>query len=646
MKPLWEPTAEQIESANMTRFMKHIQKTYDVSFADYDALYQWSIDHPKEFWKEVWEFCGIVGDMDEKTIALLPKIFAINTFFSKSKLNYAENLLKRSGPEDAIVFWGENQVKRRISFDQLRQEVAQVASALKQQGVQKGDRVAGYLPNLPETVIAMLATTSLGAIWSSCSPDFGVQGVLDRLAQIEPKVLFTTIDYYFKGKVIDTQSKVKEIVGNLPSVQKTVIIDYAGTPNTQIPNSIGYKEFIHNHSQELTFERVSFQHPLFIMYSSGTTGTPKCIVHGHGGTLIQHLKEHQLHCNIKADDRVFYFTTCGWMMWNWLVSSLASQATLVLYDGNPLFPSWRALFDLAEQERVTFFGISAKYIDTLRKEDAHPKDTHDLSYLRTIASTGSPLMAEGFDYVYEEIAPHVNLASISGGTDIISCFALGNPIRPVWRGELQTRGLGMRVEVYDDEGHSIKEQKGELVCTAPFPSMPVMFWNDPSDLKYHNAYFDRFENVWCHGDYVELTAHNGMIIYGRSDATLNPGGVRIGTAEIYRQVEQIGDVLDSIVVGQEWQGDTRIILFIKLRDGLELTDELKQKINTQIRTNASPRHVPDLILSVADIPHTVSGKITEQAVTDIIHERPVKNKEALANPEALENFKDLPELRV
>lgn len=644
MKPLWEPTAEQIASAHMTHFMQHISRLSTVTFPTYDAFYQWTIDHPKEFWKEVWRYCGIVGELDDESILLEPNVFFKNAFFRNSTLNYAENLLKHRGTEDAIIFWGENQVKRRMSFNQLSQEVAQVASALKNLGVQKGDRVAGYLPNLPETVIAMLATASIGAIWSSCSPDFGIQGVLDRLGQIEPKVLFTTIDYYFKGHVIDIHEKVKGIIEKLPSVQKVVIIPYAGIQAVDIPRSVEYSKFIHDQPQEISFTRVDFNHPLLIMYSSGTTGVPKCIVHGHGGTLIQHLKEHQLHCNIKAGDRVFYYTTCGWMMWNWLVSSLASQATLLLYDGHPFYPNWRALFDFAEQEKATFFGISAKYIDTLNKEGARPQETHNLESIRTIASTGSPLMPESFDYVYKHVAPHVNLASISGGTDIISCFALGNPIQPVWRGELQTRGLGLRVEVYDNQGNSIKQQKGELVCTAPFPCMPIKFWNDHDDQKYFNAYFNRFQNVWCHGDYVELTVHNGLIIYGRSDATLNPGGVRIGTAEIYRQVEQIHEILDSIVVGQEWQGDTRIILFIKLREGVDLTDQLKQKIITQIRMNASPRHVPDLILTADDIPHTVSGKISEQAVTDAIHGRPVKNKEALANPDSLRYFKDRPEL--
>jgi acetoacetyl-CoA synthetase len=644
MKPLWEPTAEQISSAHMTHFMQHISKIHRVTFPNYDAFYQWSIDHPKEFWKEVWVYCDIVGELDEDSILLNPNDFFKNAFFRNSSLNYAETLLKLRGEEDAIIFWGENKIKRSISFNQLYQEVAQVASALKNQGVQEGDRVAGYLPNLPETVIAMLATASIGAIWSSCSPDFGIQGALDRLGQIEPKILFTTIDYYFKGNVIDIHEKVKSIIDKLPSVQTVVVIPYAGTKAERISRFVDYSAFIDGQPQETSFTRVNFNHPLVIMYSSGTTGVPKCIVHGHGGTLIQHLKEHQLHLNIKAGDRVFYYTTCGWMMWNWLVSALASQATLLLYDGHPLFPSWRALFDLAEQEKATFFGVSAKYIDTLNKEGAKPKETHKLEALRTIASTGSPLMPESFDYVYGHVAPHVTLASISGGTDILSCFALGNSIQPVWRGELQTRGLGLRVEVFDDQGKSIKQQKGELVCTAPFPSMPIMFWNDPYDQKYFKAYFSRFPNVWCHGDYVELTAHNGLIIYGRSDATLNPGGVRIGTAEIYRQVERIHEVLDSIVVGQKWQGDTRVILFVKLREGIELTDHLRQKIILQIRTNASPRHVPDLILTAEDIPHTVSGKISEQAVTDTIHGRPVKNKEALANPESLTYFTDRPEL--
>jgi len=644
MKPLWKPTQEQISQANLTHFMRHVTLKYHVDFQTYDAFYQWSIDHPYQFWLEVWNYCNVIGRLDDKTIYVPDKVFYKTRFFLDSRLNFAENLLKNRGSEEALIFWNENGMQRRLSNDQLFQEVAQVASALKNLGIQSGDRVAGFLPNIPETVIAMLATASLGAIWSSCSPDFGVQGVLDRFCQIEPKVLFVPDGYYFKGKSIDIGHKLQEIIERLPSLTQVVIIPYTGQHLPAIPQSINYQTFLQSPTKGLVFTSVSFNHPLFIMFSSGTTDVPKCIVHGHGGTLLQHLKEHQFHCDIKPGDRVFYYTTCGWMMWNWLVSCLASNATLILYDGHPFYPNWQIFFEMAERENLTFFGVSAKYIDVLNKEGAKPRSYHDLSHLKTIASTGSPLSPENFDYIYQEVAPHVNLASISGGTDIISCFALGNPILPVWRGELQSRGLGMKVEVFDDAGQSIKEQKGELVCTAPFPSMPISFWKDPQNQKFHDAYFARFPNVWCHGDYVELTQHNGLKIFGRSDAVLNPGGVRIGTAEIYRQVSQIPEVLDSIVIGQSWKGDVRVILFVKLRNNVVLTEELMAQIKAQIRTNASPRHVPDLILSVPDIPHTVNGKLTEMAVSHIIHGRDVKNKEALANPEALEYFKNRVEL--
>jgi acetoacetyl-CoA synthetase len=576
----------------------------------------------------VWHYCQVVGDLDESTILVPHATFYKTQFFRDSRVNYAENLLKQKGKQDAIVFWGENQIKRHLSFDQLLQEVAQVSQALRGLGIQEGDRVVGYMPNLPETVVAMLATASLGAIWSSCSPDFGIQGVVDRFGQIKPKALFVADGYFFKGQAIEMGEKIKDCTARLPTLEHIVIVPYIQAQMKEIPKTIRYHDFIHHQSTELNFTRVPFNHPLFIMFSSGTTGLPKCLVHGHGGTLIQHLKEHQLHCDIRSGDRLFYFTTCGWMMWNWLVSGLASEGTLLLYDGHPAYPNWNILFDLAEQESATFFGVSAKYIDALRKEDLQP----------IMTSTGSPLLPENFDYVYQSISPRVHLASISGGTDIISCFALGNPIQPVWRGELQTRGLGLRVEVFDEQGQSVQQQKGELVCAAPFPCMPVRFWQDPNDQKYQDAYFNRFPNIWCHGDFVELTSHQGLIIYGRSDTTLNPGGVRIGTAEIYRQVAQRPEIAESIVVGQEWQADVRVILFVKLSVGHKLTDQLKNQVKEDIRVNVSPRHVPDLIVEVPDIPRTFNGKISEKAVADVLHKREVKNKESLENPEALNHF--------
>ena len=571
------------------------------------------------------------------------KIFQKNRFFPQAKLNYAENLLRSQDDTDALVFWGEDKVKRRLSHKELYGQVERLASALRAQGVEKGDRVAAFLPNMPETIIGMLAAASIGAIWSSCSPDFGVQGVLDRFQQIKPKVLFVIDYYYYKGKVIDCREKVKDIATHLPSVEKVIMVNYDGEAKSGDCSS--FHDFCEEAPETpLTFERLPFDHPLLIMFSSGTTGKPKCIVHGAGGTLIQHLKEHQLHTNIKPGERFFYFTTCGWMMWNWMVTGLASGATLLLYDGSP-FVTDSILFDYADEENMTVFGTSAKYIDTLHKKEINPIGTHSLKSLKVMTSTGSHLAPESFAYVYEHVKKDINLASISGGTDIVSCFALGNPIAPVYAGELQTRGLGLAVDVFDEAGKSLRGEKGELVCTQPFPCMPVSFWNDSDGSKFNGAYFERFPNIWHHGDYVKLTDHNGLIIYGRSDATLNSGGVRIGTAEIYRQVEQVDEVLESVCVGQEWDNDTRIILFVKLREGVTLDEDLSKKIKLQIRAHTTPRHVPAKILQVPDIPRTVSGKITEKAIQQIIHGESIKNKEALANPEALDHYKGLEELR-
>jgi acetoacetyl-CoA synthetase len=624
----------------MMRIMKHC------GISDYNEFYTWSIQNISAFWNLIWDFCGIIAQ--EKGLYVLENETDMEhaRFFPDAKLNYAENLLRNTGQETAIVFWGEDKVKRHLTHDELRADVAAVAAGLRKSGVKAGDCVAGIVPNTPEAVIAMLATASIGAVWASCSPDFGVQGILDRFEQINPKILFTANAYYYNSKTFDCVPKLCEIVDKLPSLKKVVVFSYAKAPQGTIPKAVSWRSFTEGHEGvALKFEPLPFNHPLFIMFSSGTTGKPKCIVHGAGGTLIQHLKEHQLHSDIKPGDRVFYFTTCGWMMWNWLVSSLASGATLLLYDGSPIAPDNNILFDYADAEQMTLFGTSAKYIDALNKAGTKPMETHDLGSIRMMCSTGSPLVPQAYDYVYENIKKDICLASISGGTDILSCFALGNPIAPVWRGELQTRGLGLAVNVFDENGKPITQEKGELVCTKPFPCQPLGFWDDEDGKKYHTAYFNVFPNIWHHGDFVELTEHGGLIFYGRSDAVLNPGGIRIGTAEIYRQVEAIHEVLESICVGQDWQGDVRVILFVKLRPGMTLDENLIARIRTNIRENASPRHVPAKIIQVEGIPRTLSGKIVELAVREVIHNRPVKNIEALANPEALDYFKDLPELK-
>jgi acetoacetyl-CoA synthetase len=568
-------------------------------------------------------------------------------FFPDGRLNFAENLLRRRDTGDAIVFWGEDKVKRRVLHSELWDQVSRLAEALRAAGVAPGDRVAGYLPNMPEAVAATLATASIGAVWSSCSPDFGVQGLLDRFGQIEPSVLFSADGYWYNGKAIGVLDKVREIVAQLPSVRKVVVVPYLDErPEVaQIPNAQRLADFVAPHpGGDIRFAQMPFNHPLYILYSSGTTGVPKCILHGAGGTLLKHLCEQQLHADLKPGDRLFYFTTCGWMMWNWLVSGLAAGATLLLYDGSPFARGGNVLFDYADAEGMTHFGTSAKFLDAAAKAALKPIATHRLERLRMLLSTGSPLAPEGFDYVYQSVKKDLCLASISGGTDLIGCFVLGSPILPVWRGEIQCRALGVAVDVFDESGHPVRGGKGELVCTRPFPSMPVGFWNDPDGRKYRAAYFARFPNVWCHGDYVMLTEHDGMVIYGRSDAVLNPGGVRIGTAEIYRQVEQLDEVVESLVVGQDWQNDVRVVLFVRLRDGLKLDDALVAKIKHQIRTNATPRHVPAKIVQVTDIPRTRSGKIVELAVRNVVHGQPVKNVEALANPEALEQFRARREL--
>ena len=646
--PLWKPSKARIAAANLTAFMHSAERRWGVECADYDALHRWSVTHPEQFWTTLWDFAGVVAEKrGERVLADANKMPGAK-WFPDARLNFAENLLRSHDTADALVFWGEDKVKGRASHAELYRAVAQTAWALRDMGVGRGDRVAAYLPNLPAAVVAMLATASIGAIFSSASPDFGVQGVLDRFGQIAPKVLFACDGYYYNGKVIDCLGKVAEIAARMPSLERVVIVPYAGSGAdiAAVKHGVSLADFLAPFAgeREIRFERLPFDHPLYILYSSGTTGVPKCIVHSAGGTLLQHLKEQRLHSDIKTGDRLFYFTTCGWMMWNWLVSGLASGATLLLYDGSPFVGRGNILFDYAEAEGMTHFGTSAKFIDAIAKINLAPAKTHKLDRLRAIFSTGSPLVPEAFNYVYDSIKRDVQLASISGGTDIISCFVLGNPVGPVWRGEIQCRGLGMAVEVFDEAGRPVRRTKGELVCLKPFPSMPVGFWNDPDGRKYRAAYFEKYPGIWCHGDFIEETAHGGFVIYGRSDATLNPGGVRIGTAEIYRQVEKLDEVLEALVIGQDWEKDTRVVLFVKLREGLALDDALARRIQEVIRENTTPRHVPAKILQVGDIPRTKSNKIVELAVRNLVHGEPVKNVEALANPEALDWFRDRPEL--
>ena len=647
--PLWSPSPAAIAASPMTAFMKAAARVSGRQIDDYDRLHEWSVEDREAFWSLVWDQCGVIGEKGGRVMVDGDRMPGAS-FFPEAKLNFAENLLRKKGSEDAIVFRGEDKVERRLSWDDLHALVSRIQQLFRAEGVKPGDRIAGMIPNMPEAIAAMLAATSLGAIWSSCSPDFGVQGVLDRFGQIEPVLFIAPDGYWYAGKRIDVGEKVAAAVARMPSVRKALIVDYLGSAGEvakATPRGEALTTALSRFAPaEVSFERLPFSHPLYILYSSGTTGIPKCIVHSAGGTLIQHLKEHRLHCGIVEGDRFFYFTTCGWMMWNWLVSGLASGATLLLYDGSPFYPDGRVLFDFADAEKMTYFGTSAKFIDAVHKSGLRPIDTHDLSTVRLISSTGSPLSPDSFVFVYEGIKKDVHLASISGGTDIVSCFVLGIPTKPVWIGEIQGPGLGMAVDVWDDEGRHIAGGKGELVCTRGFPSMPIRFWNDPDGAKYHGAYFERFDNVWCHGDFAEWTKHGGIIIHGRSDATLNPGGVRIGTAEIYNQVEQMPEIAEAICIGQDWEGDVRVVLFVRPAGGVTLDKELEQRIRAKIRSGASPRHVPAKIVAVRDIPRTKSGKITELAVRDVVHGRTVKNKEALANPEALEFYKNIPELQV
>jgi len=646
-QPLWKPSPEAVAHHPLTAFARQAEARSGRSLPGFAELHAWSVEDRGGFWDLIWDFCGVVGDKGERRVADGDRMPGAG-FFPDAWLNFAENLLRRSDASEAIVFWGEDRVKRRLSWRELTDLVSCLQQAFRDFGVGKGDRIAALLPNMPETIAAMLAAASLGAIWSSASPDFGPRGALDRFGQIEPKLFLACDGYHYSGKHIDVADKLREIVAGLPTLVATLIVPYAGRADevaATLPAAHALDALLARYEpRPVAYERLPFAHPLYILFSSGTTGVPKCIVHSAGGTLLQHLKEHRLHCGLAAGERLFYFTTCGWMMWNWLASGLASEATLILYDGSPVHPSPDVLFHLAAAEGIEIFGTSAKFIDAVKKAGLSPGDTHDLSRMRLITSTGSPLAPESFDFVYDAIGRDLHLASISGGTDIVSCFVLGVPTLPVWRGEIQGPGLGLAIDVFDEGGVPLPLGKGELVCTRPFPSMPIGFWNDPDGAKYRAAYFERFPGVWCHGDFAEWTEHRGMIIHGRSDATLNPGGVRIGTAEIYRQVEQIPEVVEALAIGQDWADDVRIVLFLRLRPGSDLDGALVTRIKMAIRLGASPRHVPAKIIAVADIPRTKSGKIVELAVRDVVHGRPVKNREALANPEALELYRDLAEL--
>ena len=644
---LWEPTPDRIKQTQMYKFMTKVNNEFGHSFSSYPELYDWSVQNIPEFWATLWDFLDIQATQPYTQVIDDVTKMPGAKWFSGAKLNFAQNLLRYRDDQTAIIFQSEGSDPVYISYAQLYQRVAQLAQALKDLGVQPEDRVVGFMPNMPETVIAMLAATSLGAIWSSCSPDFGIKGVLDRFGQIQPKVLVTADGYVFKGKEMDRLERVAGIMHELPSVQKVVVVPFLqDAPDiSSIPNSVLYQDFIDPQATDIQFTQLPFDHPLYIMYSSGTTGLPKCMVQSAGGVLLQHMKEHVLHTDITREDVLFYFTTCGWMMWNWLVSGLASGCTIVLYDGQPFSPDPGVLWQMAQDTRMTAFGTSAGYLTALEKTGLRPGESYDLSPLHILMSTGSPLPTEGFDFVYQAIKSDLQLASISGGTDLNGCFFLGNPIGPVYAGELQCRGLGMKVEAYDPDGNPVYNTKGELVCTAPFPSMPLYFWDDPDGKKYHDAYFDIYPGVWRHGDFIEINDRGGVIIYGRSDATLNPGGVRIGTAEIYRQVEQLEEIADSVVVGQPWNNDVRVVLFVKLKPGYELTDDLKKRIRTTLKENASPRHVPAKIIEVPDVPYTLNMKKVEVAVRKAILNEPIKNKDALSNPEVLNYYSNIPELQ-
>ena len=639
-KLLWQPSEQRIRSSNMYRFLTRVNDTYSTRMTDYPELWQWSVDNLEAFWSIAWDFLDIKASRPYTKAVDHPEQMPGARFFTDSRLNFAENLLRYKDDRTALIFHGEDRVRRELTYAGLFDQVAQVASALKKQGIQKGDRVVGFVPNMPESVVAMLAATSLGAVWSSCSPDFGIKGVLDRFGQTRPRVLFTADGYFFKGKPHDSLEKIYGIVKEIPSIETTVVIPYVSDrPDIgKIPGAIRLDDFKDPGAVDIDFEQMDFDDPLYIMYSSGTTGLPKCMVQSVGGVLLHQKKELVLHTDLTREDTIFYFTTCGWMMWNWLVSSLSVGAGVVLFDGNPFHPEPDALWQMAEQEKITVFGTSAGYIEALKNTGARPGNTFDLSRLKSVLSTGSPLSDDNFEYVYKAIKTDLQLASISGGSDLNGCFALGNPMGPVYTGELQCRGLGMKVFAYDETGTAVTDEQGELVCTASFPSMPIFFWGDDDGSKYHSAYFDRFPGVWTHGDFVVVTRRGGVIMLGRSDATLNPGGVRIGTAEIYRRLDAMAEIEDSVVVGQPWNGDVRVILFVKMADGFDLDDTLRDRIKKDIRANASPRHVPAKIIQCPDIPYTLNMKKVELAVKKMIQGKDVKNRDALKNPEALDFF--------
>ncbi len=655
-EPLWQPGAARIAASNLTRFTHRAEAASGRRFATYADLHAWSIEEPGSFWQEVWSFTGVRASRTAEAPVTDLDRFPGATWFDGARLNYAENLLRFRDDRTALVSYLETGTRRQISFAELHRQSMKLAARLAGLGIGSGDRVAGWLPNTIEAVVAMLASTSLGAVWSSCSPDFGADGALDRFGQIEPRLLFACDGYHYNGRAIDIREKVSAVVGRVPSIETVVRVTVTGAEPgpglafddlvnvPEAPQSSAVPAGAEEPTQASAFTQVDFNHPLYILYSSGTTGKPKCIVHGVGGTLLQHLKEHQLHVGLGRDDKLFFYTTCGWMMWNWLVSALATGCTVVLYDGSPFRPGPGALWDIVEREGVTVLGVSARYLSAIDKSGLKPRGSHDLSSLRALLSTGSTLTHEGFRYVYRDVKQNLHLVSMTGGTDLVSCFLLGNPNLPVYEGELQCRGLGMAADVWDDAGRPLRGEKGELVCTVPFPSCPTGFWRDPGDARFHAAYFEKFPNVWAQGDFAEVTEHDGFIVHGRSDAVLNPGGVRIGTAEIYRQIERIDEVIDAVCVGQDWDGDTRVVLFVVLRPGLSMSTGLQRRIKGAIRTHASPRHVPRKIIAVPDVPRTMSGKIAELAVRDVIHGRTVRNTAALANPEALSHFAELPEL--
>ena len=644
LKVLWRPSSKIKEESNLNQFIKNfVDEFKNQSDVKYEELWKWSIEKPEKFWDSIWDYSNVLGEKGEILLKDKDKMPGAR-FFPNAKLNYTENVLKNKNEPLAIISEREDGLKSKISTLELKDKVLKLAGWLKENGISKGDRVCAYMPNCPETIITMLATASLGAVFSSCSTDFGVAGVLDRFQQIEPKILVTVDGYLYNGKAIERHEEVHQIVQGLNTLQNVLILKYLN--ENHLKYSFSYKDFdsVYRSKPLENFTKVNFNDPLYIVFSSGTTGAPKCIVHGVGGVLLQHAKEHKLHANIHKGDRVFYFSTCGWMMWNWLLGALFSEATIILYEGSPFYGGPNKLWDLAEKEKINLFGTSAKYIDAVRKSGYKPNKHNQLKFLKCLCSTGSPLSPESFDFINKFISSEMQIGSISGGTDILSCFVLNNPLDEVISGEIQCRGLGMAVDVFDEEGNSVTNTPGELVCTKPFPSMPVMFWNDPDGKKYQEAYFDYYPNVWRHGDWTKLTKRGTLVIFGRSDATLNPGGVRIGTAEIYKVVESFEEILESIVIGQEWEDDIRIVLFVKLKEKASLDEKLKTEIKNKLRQLVSPRHVPAKIISVADIPRTRSGKITELAVRDIIHGKKIKNIEALSNPEALDLFKDLSEL--